>query len=233
MAALAGCNDKTTVGPSSAGAGGAGGGGGEVATGGEPSWIIETGSGGCDTILYDPPNQKAAHVAECSKINYFSNPPTAGPHYPKWAKFKIYDLAFPRGYYVHSMEHGGVVLHYNCPSGCASEVAALQQFVDTYPGDPKCPDGGVGGAGGSPSTGGTGGTGPELLRHRVILLPDPDIDVPFAVSTWGFMLKAQCFDESLVRPFVEEHYAHGTEDICGGGLDPTDPAEMIPADCGK
>ena len=31
--------------------------------------------------------------------------------------------------WVHNMEHGGVVFLYNCPEGCADEVAALVEAV--------------------------------------------------------------------------------------------------------
>jgi hypothetical protein len=217
--------------PSGPGSGGAGG----MGIGGEPSWIVPTGSGGCDSILYDPPDQPASHVDECSQLDHWSNPPTAGDHYPRWAAFKTYAEPIPRGYYVHSMEHGAVLLLHNCPGGCdAADLAAMQTFVNSLPLDPLCPGGmGAGGGGGAPSTGGAGGVDDGPVKRRVIIVPDPDLDVPFAVAAWGHMLKAQCFDEAIVRPFVTEHYAQSYEDICAGGFDPNDPLEEVPPDCGQ
>jgi uncharacterized protein DUF3105 len=227
---LLACKDDVsstaTTTTSSAGGGGIGGEG----IGGEPSWIVPTGSGGCDTILYEPPNQGQGHVEECSKVTYWSNPPSSGPHYPKWALFKTYDEAFPRGYYVHSMEHGAVVLAYKCTGDCTREVAAIQALVDALPGDPLCPDGA---GGGPPGTGGAGGGTSNLIRTRVIIVPDPLLDVPFAATAWGNMLKAQCFDADLVGEFISAHYAKAPEDGCFGGIDPTDPASRIPPDCGE
>jgi hypothetical protein len=35
--------------------------------------------------------------------------------------------------FVHNMEHGGVIFLYDCPEGCASEVAQLETFVNANP----------------------------------------------------------------------------------------------------
>ena len=216
---LIACSDSTTTpattsGPTSttgpgSGGDGAGAGDGGDGHGGEPSWIVPTGSGGCDATLYEPPVVASPHVDECSVLEHISNPPTSGPHYPRWAQPKTYDEAIPRGYWVHAMEHGAVVLSYNCPNGCDDEVTAMQAFVDGLDPDPNCP------------------------ANRILITPDPELDVQFAVSAWGNMLKASCFDETLVTTFFEEHYNDAPEDVCSGGIDPLDPAEMIEDDCGK
>jgi hypothetical protein len=99
---------------------------------------------------------------------------------------------------VHSLEHGAVVITYNCPGGCTAEVAAAQSFVDGLPAD--C----------------------GLMARRVILTPDPDLDVRFAASAWGFTLRANCFDRNAFADFFNAHYDHAPESICGGGTDPTE-----------
>jgi hypothetical protein len=206
-----GCDGKASVVP--AGVGGAGGAGGSVVDyGGEGSWEVDSGSGGCDSTLYDPPVLKSPHLEECTKIDYLSNPPTGGPHYPRWANYQTYEEPVPLGYLVHGMEHGGVLLGYNCPNGCDAEVTKMQAFIDALADDPLCP---------------------MSVRVRLTLAPMPSLDVPFAVAAWGHMLKAQCFDETRVTKFVEDHYGKGPEEVCGAGFDPNDPAEQVPADCGK
>src|SRR5439155_7974720 len=103
---------------------------------------------------------------------------------------------FLPGFWVHDLEHGAVVLTYNCPGGCADDVARIQAFVDKLPAD--C------------------GTPPR----RIVLVPDPDLDVRFAASAWGFTLKADCFEEAPFGAFVAAHYGKGLEDICSDGVDP-------------
>ena len=53
------------------------------------------------------------------------------------------------------------------------------------------------------------------------------------MAAWGAMLEADCFDPDVAEAFVKAYYAGGPEDICSPGFDPTDPAEMIPEDCGQ
>ncbi len=45
---------------------------------------------------------------------YNSNPPTSGPHLPTWVKAGVYDRAQSEGELIHSLEHGYVIISYNC-----------------------------------------------------------------------------------------------------------------------
>ncbi len=54
------------------------------------------------------------HVTDISKVIYNSNPPTSGLHFPVWTKRGVYDRVLSDGYLIHSLEHGYVVLSYNC-----------------------------------------------------------------------------------------------------------------------
>ena len=160
-----------------------------------------------ETFALDP----SPHVAVCSVVTYSTNPPTSGPHYPSWAAFKVYTSPVPRGFTVHAMEHGAVVVAYNCPDGCDADVAALVDYLAARPADPLCA---------------------APLQNRFVVTPDPLLDVPFAASAWGASLKAQCFDLPALGAFIDTYYAKAPENFCFDGIDPTDPASGIPADCG-
>lgn len=54
------------------------------------------------------------HVNDISKEKYNSNPPTSGPHFPIWAKKGLYDEVLSDGYLIHSLEHGYIVVSYDC-----------------------------------------------------------------------------------------------------------------------
>ncbi|HMI83542.1 MAG TPA: DUF3105 domain-containing protein [Polyangiaceae bacterium] len=183
FAALASCGSE----PGPSGAAGAGG------TGGAPP-----GDGGdCQTVVATHLIEGAQHVAVCSPLSYATNPPSSGNHYAIWADYRTYQRPIQRGFWVHSLEHGAVVITYNCPEGCAEEVTAAQTFVDGLPAD----------------------CGP--MARRVILTPDPELDVRFAASAWGATLRASCFDRATFSAFFSDHYDHAPESICGGGTDPT------------
>lgn len=54
------------------------------------------------------------HVTDLFGIIYSSNPPAGGPHFPIWAKPGVYDRLVSDGYLLHSMEHGYVIIWYDC-----------------------------------------------------------------------------------------------------------------------
>jgi hypothetical protein len=123
------------------------------------------------------------HVAACSDILYATNPPSSGAHYPTWADYGVYDFALPRGYWVHNLEHGSVVVSYHCNAGCAEELTAAKAWLATLEPDAQC-------AGQTP---------------RVLLVPDPLLDVRWAASAWGWTLRADCFDAEAFLDFYSSH----------------------------
>jgi hypothetical protein len=63
-------------------------------------------------ILYEDLGRD--HVTDISTYTYNSNPPTSGPHFAVWAKKGVYDRIISDGYLIHSLEHGYIVISYNC-----------------------------------------------------------------------------------------------------------------------
>lgn len=64
---------------------------------------------------------------------YNSVPPTSGPHLPYLAPWGIHTQPIINELQVHNLEDGGVVIQYNCPSGCPDLVAKLKAIVERYP----------------------------------------------------------------------------------------------------
>lgn len=62
------------------------------------------------------------HLDEGSKTEYKSNPPTSGNHYASWISKGFYDTPRSDGNLVHSLEHGYVIIWYNCDRKVASDV---------------------------------------------------------------------------------------------------------------
>jgi hypothetical protein len=169
----------------------------------------------CAVKIESPPLLPGNHVDIGTDITTWdSNPPSSGDHYPIWAAFQEYTTPVPRGYYVHDLEHGAVVLLYNCsllgdagldPDGgdagdaatpCDALVAGLRQVVASMPTDPLC----------DPS-----------IRVRYVLTPDPLIAYPVAAAAWGWTYNASCLDVPTLEAFAQDHYAQGPEDFCGNG----------------
>ena len=67
------------------------------------------------------------------KVEYNSDPPTSGPHFPYIAPWGIHTEPVPKELQVHNLEDGGVMVQYHCPSGCPDLVDKLKGIVNRYP----------------------------------------------------------------------------------------------------
>jgi hypothetical protein len=193
---------------------------GSCGTGSTPSaYPASAPIGPCAAVVQQQPIEGRTHVALCAVVDYRTNPPSSGNHYPIWASYKTYSSPIPEGFWVHDLEHGAVVLTYNCAVGaaadsgtCNDEIAAAAAMIASLPDDPECDALGQG------------------VRRRSVLAPDPKLNVRFAASAWGWTLRADCFDDPVFRAFETAHYGHGPEDLCEDGEDPG--AMGLPQNCG-
>ena len=80
------------------------------------------------------PNQGQEHITpdKAPVTTYNSNPPTSGPHYGEAAAWGTYDRVLPDETLVHNLEHGGIVIGYNCADGCPDLVTQLKGFAAGY-----------------------------------------------------------------------------------------------------
>ena len=166
--------------------GGGGGGGGDAAA--------PAATGPCQVQRATPPDEGGAHVELCAAVSFMSKPPASGAHYPSWPVFRTYAAPVPWGFVVHGMEHGAVVLAYNCPGGCPQEVAAATAAIAKVPVKPGCG------------------------RAPVIMMPDPTLDTRWAAAAWGHTLRATCFDSERFAAFIAERSDKGPESFptdCG------------------
>lgn len=159
--------------------------------------------GSCKGTTASPAASPSPHVAPGTSVTWASEPPSSGPHFPVWAAFREYSApGVPRGYYVHDLEHGAVVLLYNCAlvaggtAGCDEVVESLRNVVAKIPNDPLC-------------------TSP--VRVRFVLTPDPLLQRAVAAVAWGQTYVADCVDETEMGAFVTAHYGQGPESFCTDG----------------
>ncbi len=118
------------------------------------------GNSTCDTngqtpYSPSPPNTNTApvgqaidemphfHVVEGTQITYMHNPPTSGCHYSlgggaaplKPGIYPSTNTKLTPEYWVHNLEHGYIVVTFNCPSGCTADLQTLQSWFLTLPPD--------------------------------------------------------------------------------------------------
>lgn len=150
----------------------------------------------CPATVQKVPYEGAQHVPVDMPVSYGSNPPASGMHYPFWGRWGEHVNPLPRGHYVHNLEHGGVVLLYRCTAPCPDVVAGLRAVLSAQPQDPAC-------------------TAP--LRSRIVLTPDPLLDVPVAAAAWQHIYRADCVDAPSLSAFISQHYDQASESLCAEG----------------
>jgi hypothetical protein len=100
------------------------------------------------------------HVPGCiapSACGSGDEPPPGGPHCPSWLPCRVFTTAQNRCEWLHNLEHGHLVLAYNCPQGCDDVVQALTGFHASLP-SPK----------------------------RALVTPDPLLKTRVAAIVWGY-----------------------------------------------
>jgi hypothetical protein len=134
------------------------------------------------------PDEGAVHVAMGTPVAYVHNPPASGNHWPTPAAWGVHPEQVPREQWVHNLEHGGIVLLYNCPGGCANDVAALTAILQSHPPD-------------------------KFNEVRMLLTPDPLLPKAFAAVAWDWAWTGAAVDNAIIQCFVAARYGRGPEDI--------------------
>ncbi len=70
-------------------------------------------------------------VGTSGAISYNTDPPTSGPHYPTIVPWGVHRKPIDRGFQVHNLEDGGVLVQYGC-SDCPELVKKLENLVRGY-----------------------------------------------------------------------------------------------------
>lgn len=209
---LASVSCKGSASAASGGEGGAGAGGGGAGQGGakpsvevlEPDAEPLPGETACTVTITRDIAISGTHFELCTPIEYPHDPPAGGPHWPVWSQFAKHSTIVPREMYVHSMEHGGVMLLHRCSfeePGCAEVIAALDDAFDGATSDALCA---------------TTGIDKRLLRTQ-----DPLLGAPLALAAWGATYVATCIDPPSIAAFIAERYDRAPESTCATGTSPS------------
>lgn len=160
------------------------------------------------------------HVTDISKVSYNSNPPTSGPHFPVWAKRGVYDRMVSDGYLIHSLEHGYVVISYQCNKEQSigdklrqMKIAASGEMTFFTPENPPAVEVELPQSFQSQACKNLVSQLSTLLSdyHRLIVVPRVNLDTQIAVTAWGRILKLQALDLAKIREFANAFHNAGPE----------------------
>jgi len=158
------------------------------------------------------------HVAVGTEVRYTYCPPASGDHYnaagiaPVQPKYYPQDDSIPPEQWVHNLEHGALVVLYNCSNGgCdAADQSTLQDMVTNFPASPVCKV-------------------PAGVISPVVTRFD-DMKAPFAAVVWDHVLFQQKLDVNQMLAFFNQYGDRSNpEDLyCNPNASPT-PSGSGPA----
>lgn len=134
------------------------------------------------------PDEGRDHVQEGTQITYQHYPPASGPHYPRWARYGVYEDRIPEGYWVHNLEHGAIVVLYKCSDDCAAKAGPIQ---DLYQQLPKGKYGEV----------------------KFVATPYDRMPNTYAVVAWDRIDQFDQWDPDRVTRFYQAYVDKGPEDV--------------------
>jgi len=155
--------------------------------------LIQTSSGAKQNVGEEISVQSAGHIRPPQKAAYNTDPPASGQHYsiPGQAPMAwgYYDKPAAPEYWVHNLEHGGIVILYSCPTACADDQSRIRDFLASAPKDAS------------------------FHEVKIVAVPYPVPGHRFALIAWGWREFLDTWDAATVERFYEAHINHGPEAI--------------------
>jgi hypothetical protein len=128
--------------------------------------------------------QGAEHIpVGQSHPQYNSDPPTSGWHYDEPARAGFYDTSLPDEQLVHNLEHGHVIISYDCDKldNCEEVKAELSRLVERF------------------------------QRWKIVAVARENADAAVALTAWGRIDKMDSYDEDRIVAFVRHWRNRGPE----------------------
>lgn len=130
------------------------------------------------------PIQGQEHIPQGqSHPAYNSDPPTSGWHYDQPADAGFYETPLPDEELVHNLEHGHVIISYDCNklANCETVKTELRGIVDRF------------------------------QQWKVVAVPRENADAPLALTAWGRIDKLDTYNENRIVAFIRYWRDRGPE----------------------
>jgi hypothetical protein len=139
------------------------------------------------------PDMGARHVSEGQPLVIPHSPPSSGTHYPTPLPAGIYRQEANPGYWIHSLEHGYVVVLVHCDADCDAIFDQLQTLYTTRLG---------------PSA-----FGNVKFIATTYSQPFTNGEAQVAVVAWDYELLLPAFDADRIVGFYDRFVDQGPEQI--------------------
>jgi hypothetical protein len=159
-----------------------------------PGTCLASGSGPC--IGTKVADEGRTHIDVSTTSPYATHPPTSGPHYNAQgiAPVAWQTIAtLQEGQYIHNLEHGGIVILYNCSSG--NDCTTLQQQLKNYVQNLAPVE-------------------PRFGEVKMVMTPySQGMQKKVALLAWDYIQFLDGYDQNAITRFYENHVDQGPEQI--------------------
>ena len=131
------------------------------------------------------PLEPAQHIPTNSHGSWKTDPPSSGQHWPIYPPWGPAQQAYPPEYWVHSLEHGGVVVLFRD----AGDSSLASSFAARAPKES------------------------EFGEVKVVDAPYPNLTHRFALVAWGWVYYLDTWSDADALRFYAAHVDRGPEDI--------------------
>ena len=114
-------------------------------------------------------------------------PPVFGDHYATWRPPGVYDSPVPEGNFMHDLEHGGIVILYNCPTACPDMVTQFRGLLTSLP------------------------KSQDFNQVKLVVSPNDKIKHLIALLAWDYEQDLDSYDAAAIRTFYQAHLDKGPE----------------------
>jgi hypothetical protein len=154
-----------------------------------PSFLSGPAAPTVHTAAYSVADEGATHVPDGSQLVHKHQPPSSGNHYATPLPAGTYPIAQPEGNWIHSLEHGYIVLVYRCSGAeCADLNSQAKTIMATLPKDPK------------------------FGEVKFVATPYQAMTPKVALLAWAKEQDMDSMDQGLISAFYSQYVDHGRED---------------------
>ncbi len=131
------------------------------------------------------------HIPDGTVLPQRNRPPSSGPHYAAPATYGVSSEPVAPGNWVHSLEHGAIVVLFKCEGEDQCAATARQLGDQVYA---QAKDGRFG-------------------ERKMVITPYQDMDFPIIAVAWDHVLELESIDANQILKFYDRYVDGGPENV--------------------
>lgn len=143
--------------------------------------LIAQGQPDLEALVITHSDAGRGHITTGTPVQYATDPPTSGVHWPNWTDPGFYERPEPKEKLVHALEHGNIVIYYDRPSQEA--LKTLRAWSSRYRGQ----------------------------WDGLVVVLKPGLGQTVELTAWNKLLRLENWNPALAAAFIDAYRGRGPE----------------------